>query len=264
MSQNAQEGGHWYTRDGKPMYEVPTAKGDRMRPTTVRDARKLDLVPSVTTIINQLAKPALDRWRLNELLHAVLNYGLPEDKDEEALSYWKSSVITMSKEKMVTARDEGTKIHGIIEQYLTDGKTEIDEVYRDRVRAVESFMREYGMTDTDPEESFACSMFGGYGGKVDAVSSKANIVIDFKTTDFEIVNGKIMKKGKRADLHRFDHVLQLVAYGWGLRLSKPNLLNIFISTSTNAVVCHEWSEEDKIKAGEIFENLTRMWWLFYR
>lgn len=264
MSQNAQEGGHWYTRDGKPMYEVPTAKGDGMRPTTVRDARKLDLVPSVTKIINQLAKPELDRWRTNEVLDAVLNYGLPEDKDEESLSYWKASVITMSKEKMVTARDEGTKIHGIIEQYFDEDETVIASKYHERLVAVESFMREYGAHNVEPEKSFGCGLWGGYGGKIDAACLDANVVIDFKTTDFQVVDGKIMKNGKKATLHRFDHALQLTAYSMGLALSNPTLLNIFISTTTDDVVCHEWSADDRIKAADIFENLTRMWWLFNR
>ena len=35
---------HWYSRDGRPAYEVESAKG-MMRPTTLRDARKLGLVP---------------------------------------------------------------------------------------------------------------------------------------------------------------------------------------------------------------------------
>lgn len=262
MSQNAQEGGHWYTRDGKPMYEVPTAKGDRMRPTTVSDARKLDLVPSVTKVINQLAKPELERWRTNEVLDAVLAYGLPADVNEEAVNYWKASVLTASKEKMVTARDEGTKIHGIIERFIGDDAIEVDSIYHDRLLAVDSFMREYGVHIVEPEKSFACGLWGGYGGKIDAVCLGANVVIDFKTTDFQVVNGKTMKKGKKVALHRFDHALQLTAYGMGLSLSNPTLLNIFISTTTNDVVCHEWSSEDRIKALDIFENLTRMWWLF--
>ena len=48
------ESGHWYTRSGEPMYTVKANNGQQ-RNTTLRDARKYDLVPSVTTIINVAA-----------------------------------------------------------------------------------------------------------------------------------------------------------------------------------------------------------------
>ena len=48
------EGGHWYTRTGAPMYTVKGANG-KERNTTLRDARKYDLVPLVTTILNVAA-----------------------------------------------------------------------------------------------------------------------------------------------------------------------------------------------------------------
>ena len=41
---------HWYDLDGQPCHEVPRAKGDGMRPTTLADARKLHLLPSVTNV----------------------------------------------------------------------------------------------------------------------------------------------------------------------------------------------------------------------
>ncbi len=47
---------HWYDRDGKAVFEVPKAKGGGTRPTTIADARKLNLYPSVTTVLSVLAK----------------------------------------------------------------------------------------------------------------------------------------------------------------------------------------------------------------
>ena len=45
------ESGHWYTRDGRPFYEVPRSDGSGMRPATLKDARLLGLYPGVTTIL---------------------------------------------------------------------------------------------------------------------------------------------------------------------------------------------------------------------
>jgi hypothetical protein len=44
------ENAHWYRRDGEPLHSVPSAKGEP-RPTTLRDARKLGLLPSVTNVL---------------------------------------------------------------------------------------------------------------------------------------------------------------------------------------------------------------------
>jgi hypothetical protein len=43
------EGGHWYTRTGECCYEIKGANG-KMRSVTLRDARKLGLVPGFSAI----------------------------------------------------------------------------------------------------------------------------------------------------------------------------------------------------------------------
>src|SRR5216117_4037187 len=67
----ASEQGHWYARDGSPVYQVEAKKGG-MRTTTIRDAFKLDLVPSVTAILNIAAKPGLEIWKANQVLDSAL------------------------------------------------------------------------------------------------------------------------------------------------------------------------------------------------
>ena len=62
---------HWYQHNGAPQYTVK-AKDGSDRPTTLRDARKLNLVPSVTTILKIAAKPGLEAWKLNQMLLAAL------------------------------------------------------------------------------------------------------------------------------------------------------------------------------------------------
>ena len=43
------ESGHWYTQEGEPMYNMIGANGTE-RNTTVRVAKKDNVVPSVTTL----------------------------------------------------------------------------------------------------------------------------------------------------------------------------------------------------------------------
>ena len=55
------ESGHWYTQEeGEPMYTIIGANG-KERNTTLRDAKNLGLVPSVTTILGMIAKPSLEK-----------------------------------------------------------------------------------------------------------------------------------------------------------------------------------------------------------
>ena len=53
------ESGHWYDREGNPAYTV-IGKNGKPRGTTLRDARTLNLCPSVTTILGVAARPGLD------------------------------------------------------------------------------------------------------------------------------------------------------------------------------------------------------------
>ena len=50
MSDFASESGHWYDATGAARYTI-TGKNGKERPTTLRDARELGLVPSVTSIL---------------------------------------------------------------------------------------------------------------------------------------------------------------------------------------------------------------------
>ena len=60
---------HWYTATGEAAHTQLTAKGAKnpTRPTTIRDAKKLQLLPSITGILGVVANPALDRWRMSKV-----------------------------------------------------------------------------------------------------------------------------------------------------------------------------------------------------
>jgi len=80
----ASESQHWYTQEGMPQYTV-TAKNGTQRNTTLRDARTMKLVPSVSTIIGCAAKPGLEAWKLNQMMLACMT--LPRASDESEESY---------------------------------------------------------------------------------------------------------------------------------------------------------------------------------
>ena len=108
----AAESVHWYKQDGGPQYTVK-AKDGSDRPTTLRDARKMDLVPSVSTVLKIAAKPGLEQWKLEQMLLAALT--LPKAPDEPEKAYI-ARIVADSKETGKQAAEAGTRIHDEVHQ----------------------------------------------------------------------------------------------------------------------------------------------------
>jgi hypothetical protein len=113
MTEFATSAGHWYTLDGEPCYTI-VGKNGAERNTTLRDARTMALVPSVTTIIRQAAAPALEKWKRDQLLMAALTLPrMPNEPEAE----WLKRVERDSQEQGRKAADRGTAIHGSLERH---------------------------------------------------------------------------------------------------------------------------------------------------
>ena len=234
------ESGHWYTRSGKPMYTVKANNGQQ-RNTTLRDARKYDLVPSVTTILNVAAKPGLEAWKQQQLLLAALT--LPK-LDDESIDAYAERVIQDSKQQAQDARDLGTEIHAKV-QGAFEGSAD-----NDFSRSVKQLLDQaYGKQTWISERSFAHRQ--GFGGKVDLHCNVA--VVDIKTKAF----------GPEDDPQGFDeHLMQLAAYRSGLIgivTASAKCANLFVSTTHPIVSLYEWSEDDLIRGWKMFESLLKFW-----
>jgi hypothetical protein len=191
----ASEAGHWYAQDGTPAYEV-LGKDGSPRKTTLRDARKLDLVPSVTTIIRCAAAPGLEKWKR-------------DNPDWEKLSG--------------DARDIGSTIHGCIECHFSGEYNKHAETYHAHVMgALDRLGGWCGLDNLLPEKSFAHPL--GFGGKCDIhkkVLPFPGFVADFKTKDF----------GEEWQPATYEnHSMQLAAYREGFGMPNARGAIIFVST----------------------------------
>lgn len=222
------------------MYSVIGANG-KERPTTLRDARKYDLVPSVTTILRCAAAPGLDVWKRQNLLMAAAT--LPRVEGESA-DDWMKRVGKDADQQAADARELGTEIHGDIERYCAGEPVTHVETCRAVMRMVDLH---YPGEDWQPERSFASEL--GFGGKIDLSSS--NVVIDFKTSAF----GPDDKKDGYDE-----HLMQLAAYAAGLGIERPRCANIFVST-THEGLCKlvEWTEADLARGLKMFMALLLFW-----
>lgn len=244
----AAESGHWYKQDGTPCYEVPLADSSGLRPTTLRDARKLHLVPSTTTILKSIAAPSLERWKSMQLLHAALT--LPRH-DGEAEDDYAARVMEDSKAQGLKAREKGTEIHAAIERDLQGDYQPPNWQIRDCIFAARSALNSIGLTEPfSLEKSFASPL--GYGGKIDL--SGNDFIVDFKTkadwTDADV------KRGLAYD----ENGMQLVSYARGLGREKCSLVNIYISTAMPGKYCvHEWPEAEHDRLWQMFQAVLTYW-----
>lgn len=238
-------GEHWYTREGEPCYEVRAASG-LPRPTTLADGRKLGLVPSVTTVLSVMAKPALETWKVRQGILAALTLTRAEDEPDDS---YLARVLADSGQQAKSAAEEGTRIHDAIEQAF---KGEwFPPRYQPHVDAVMERLQELypGVTDWVCEASFAHG--SGFGGKVDLHSPSTGIVIDHKGKDGDFTDGK--------RLH-YDQHYQLAAYNRGLILPPRECVNFFVSrTHPGKVAHHVWKQTDVDKGWNVFADALRLW-----
>jgi hypothetical protein len=235
------ESGHWYAQDGAPMYTIIGANG-KERNTTLRDAKKLNLVPSVTTIIGMIAKPSLENWKINQALNSALTLERNEDESFDSFVY---RCKEDSKKIGKQAAERGTQIHDLIENgflgTFTSEPYEVIKKYLD-----EHFPNEEWIA----EDSFCADI--GYGGKID-LYSKSGIFVDFKTKDN--LEGK-----DPAKLVYDEHGMQLSAYAQGCNYDNPQRVSIFVDRKdTSLIACHKWDDETHDRHLNMFNSILQYW-----
>ena len=238
---HAAESTHFYTREGKPAYTV-TAKAGHQRPTTLADARKLSLVPSVTTIIQCASRPALERWKCEQMMLAALT--LPRMPDEPEKD-WIGRVWDDSRETGRKAAERGTAIHAAI-QGAYEGEP-IPPEFHLHVRAAENAVSEWMKGPWIAEQSFACPL--GYGGKIDLSHQWA--AIDFKTKEFS-ADSKLETYS--------EHAMQLAAYRHGLNIPTARCAIVYVSVNNPGLSRLIEIPEDELQSGfRMFLGLLQYW-----
>lgn len=228
----ATEGGHFYQPDGTPAYTIIGANG-KERPTTLRDARKLGLYPSVTTIIGLAARPALERWKRNQVLLAALT--LPRKSDESEAA-WLERVENDWQEQGKRAAERGTAIHAAIERHYRGEPT---PEHWEWVKAAKAELPEEPWR---AERSFASPL--GYGGKVDLHSDV--LVVDVKT-----------KEGDLGSPLYAEHLMQLAAYRAGLGIEQARAGILFVGREEPKARFVAAEESELAQGWEMFQALLR-------
>ena len=237
--------GHWYTQDGAPQHWI-TGKNGKERATDLRDARKLNLAPSVTTIIKGAAAPQLTNWLVNQAYMQALT---TPARDGETLDQYIKRCKAAEAAELERTADIGSAIHKAIEDKFLGRRPREHAESADAV-----FDLVHHLTGQNrgwiPEKTFTSPL--GFGGAVD-LHHQGGVVIDYKTKDF---TEETADKRMAYD----NHAMQMAAYAHGLGMPDARLINIFVSRQVPGLVrYHEWSKPDAEKGWKKFSALLDYW-----
>jgi hypothetical protein len=239
----ASESGHWYDKEGNPAYTI-IGKNGVERPTTLRDAKKLGLVPSVTTIIRCAAAPGLENWKQDQAILAALTCPKIDGEDEAA---YLSRIKKDAAEQAKKAAERGTQIHAWVQMGF-EGKDIPEEGERYYWGAYQTLIENCEEQEWITEKPFAS---GRYGGKCDLHND--HYLIDIKTTDKDISTVKTWD----------EHAMQLAAYDNGIGgkcvvWRECGILYINVSTAESRLI---WIPKEKIERGYMcFCSLLDYWY----
>ena len=239
---------HWYSRDGIPAYTMLKKDGGE-RSTTLRDARKHGLLPSVTTIFAIMAKPGLDKWKLSKAVEAAMTV----DRDQgEPQDRYIDRVIERSRKEVRDAADLGTRIHDAIDAAF-DGVEPADDL-KPYVEPTMKYLSSLGLSDIQRED-VVVNAAHGYAGRVDLLArfGNSNIVIDFKT--------RKTTEGQQVTPYEFQ-AMQIAAYGMAAfgSLEFTYGANVYISTTEpGRVELSSYNPEKLQTEFEAFKSMCAIW-----
>lgn len=211
---------HWYHEDGRPCYEIPMSTKSGLRKPNILDARRLGLLPSVTTIEGIIEKPQLANWKMRQLLHAAKQTDIDKIIDETAKivkkfqfkteDEWHNEIARVAEEKWYDVSIEryenatsekrllGSAVHTAIASWLQG----VDPVYPEdqkpfavkTIPFINTFMswyRQNMMVKQEPEIEGTIPTTLGYGGRFDYLGrdkKKVLTLLDYKTTGIKDSN----------------------------------------------------------------------------
>lgn len=251
---------HWYQRSsGKPMHEVPRADGEGVKPTTLREARIYNLVPSVTSILGIVDKPFLRAWKANQYLEVALEFAEKNAFSAETME----DVIASTDARMSIARDTGSEYHAQLEDIVTalNERDALDlDLFTIPPKTITAFVEWYRRFELHArliEHPFACA--GGYGGCIDLVCLSR--LGDGPGNYFTVLDYKTQSTKQNKPFKQYpEWACQLAAYAYGIGRPDALLVNLCISTTEPGRIEHfTWPQADNEDYYHAFKDAFAVW-----
>jgi hypothetical protein len=246
-------GSHYYTLTGKACH-TQVGKNGLERNTTLRDARKLKLIPSVTGITGIFAKPGLERWKLNEICRIAFEL---EPIDGESLADFTDRCLVAHQKPKETAADFGIEVHDSLDKYF-EGKPIPDHLLEYVQPAFD--WKQKNQLEFIEREKILINSQHGFGGMVDIVGKGPDgqqFIIDWKTR----------KTKPKVKVTSYDfQVHQIAAYG-GTYFGEEEILEgrvygancIISSTEPGRFEVISYAPEELAEAWKSFVAACEIW-----
>lgn len=206
--------------------EKKTKPGEFREPT-IADARKLGLVPSVTTIIDTISKPMLYEWLQKQAFESAWESAQTPMNKDEAWQYYQ--------QQSTKVRDKGTELHDNMSRLE---ETEITS------KLIQYLKQHY--TEFQHEIEFAMPM---YGGTIDMLAKRHDGTCDM--IDFKFCSK--MRKPYPSEMW------QMAAYSAQCRAMTGVAINIIIDQNTGEFECFPWSKDEMDTGYRQFMAIHRAW-----
>jgi hypothetical protein len=239
---------HWYQPDGVPLHTVLSAKGEP-RPTTLRDARKLGLFPSVTNILGVIAKPGLTSWLQEQAVLAALTLPRIAGESEDAFAH---RVVEDSLTTRDGAADFGTAFHHGAEQVAKTLEIDRAELLSAWLNRYRDWFQANCVRLLWTEQRVVSSLLG-YAGTAD-------LLIDHAVHGLTLVDLKTMKMNPKYKAKPYSTwCYQLAAYraALGVRAKCMNL--IVNSVAPEPPIEHVWSDAEMESGLRAFMAARELW-----
>jgi|GEM_PF-2159230 len=244
-------GSHWYTPEGMPKHHVDMADGSQ-RATTLRDAKKLNLYPSVTSICSVIDRPGLADWRVRQCVEAAVRMDLDDPVSDKMYRAVKAQAFSQVDE----AANLGSRIHDAIEVFVRTGDLPKDsDALQLYVRPAAEWLSGLQGLEVEDVEKVVVNHDLCVAGRADLLGTfnGRGVVIDWKT--------RKTKEGQKVRSYPGQD-MQLAAYGateFGAdRISDMLLANVVIST-TEVGRIEVLKHEDPAASWLAFRAATCLW-----
>ena len=250
------ESQHWYYPNGSPAYEVPGAKGQPVTPD-VRHARKLGLLPSVTSIMKVLAAPGLERWKREQAILAALTLTrLPDETDKDFLRRVDDDARAHGEQRA----NEGKEIHKAIERAL--GGHIYDPKWTEHVAGVQKLLADLPdsfVGDFKTKESLDGKVAFYDEHIMQLAAYRKGLWSGASQPEWPIEGPRLRCESSFA--HEFGFGGRVDVHTLNLTSESP-LVSIMISVNEPGKVLHKiWSEDEAQRGWQMFEHALRLWQL---
>lgn len=268
MSDFTQErSGHWYTTEGQPCHTQPDGKK-----TTLRHARKQNLLPSVTSILSIIPKHTVDDWRVEQAVLATMQCMVQEGASNLTAQEMMAKVASRLEDATSVGRKFGTEMHSVIEYINKNGQlppalSPLSNLHPEHAAKYAAWLRGSGITVKEVERSIVGSINGfGFGGCIDMTGTryvpiprtpevlrKVRVIVDFKTQKV---------KGGKPRIYP-EWAYQLAAYRHALDndadLGTTQCISVVIDSETGEIWEHTWETAAIDKGYTVFRNAFDLW-----